>query len=149
MSIHTILVPVDFSSHSNAALDFAVNLAKQMSAEIHVVHAYQLPYGVTLPYDVVIPQEIAAGVRDAATERVGKLCERVRAQGVDCTPHVLGSVPVDAILETSKGVKADLVVLGTRGLTGIKHALLGSVAERIVRLATCPVLTVKSEEEEE
>jgi len=68
----------------------------------------------------------------------------VSAAGLPCVPHVHEKAPVPAILEVAQTHHADLIVMGTRGLTGLRHALLGSVAERTVRLAPCPVLTVKA-----
>lgn len=149
MASDTLLVPIDFSGHADAALDFAGDLAKQLGAELHLVHAYAMPFGVTFPYDVVVSQEVLNDVRNEATRRVQAICKRVESGGLACKAHVLGSAPVDAILDTARDVDARMIVMGTRGLTGIKHALLGSVAERVVRLAPCPVVTVKGDDEED
>ena len=72
--------------------------------------------------------------------------EKVEAEGVLAEASVLSAFPPQAIAEMAQGIGADLIVMGTRGLTGIRHVMLGSVAERTVRLAPCPVLTVKAEE---
>jgi universal stress protein A len=83
-------------------------------------------------------------VRKAAQLRVELLAKRLAQTSVSVETHVSAHDPVSAILELTRSLPVDLVVMGTRGLTGIKHVLLGSVAERTVRLAPCPVLTVKA-----
>ncbi len=74
--------------------------------------------------------------------------KKIEAEGVPAEASVSSEFPPQAIVEMAKDIGADLIVMGTRGLTGIKHVMLGSVAERTVRLAPCPVLTVKAEEAE-
>jgi len=139
----TILVAHDFSPHSEAALRRAVDLAKHAKGRIHLLHAYAWPVRGVMPYDVAMP----AGVWDAIREGTEEALEGVRAgvarQGVEATAEVTSLLPVEAILTAQKEVGADVVAVGTRGLTGLKHAVLGSVAERTVRHAPCPVLSVK------
>ncbi len=143
-----LLVPLDFSPHSTAALELAIELARVLQARIHVVHAYELPVGVTAAYGVAIPQAVWDGVREAAEKRLNAALEQVRAAGLRGETHLVASTPVEAIREIASGLPADLIVMGTRGLTGLKHVLLGSVAERTLRLAPCPVLTVKGADED-
>jgi nucleotide-binding universal stress UspA family protein len=80
-----------------------------------------------------------------ATRPRASSTSRRRAAGVLAETHLVEFAAWEAIVETAKQIKADLIVMGTRGLTGLKHALLGSVAERTLRFAPCPVLTVKDE----
>lgn len=140
-----ILVPLDFSSHSDAALALAIELAREHGAEIHLVHAYELPTAVTMAYGVAIPQAVWDGVQEAALERLEAGRKKVEAEGVKATTHLATGPAADAILQAAETFGADLIVMGTRGLTGLKHVLLGSVAERTIRHAPCPVLTVKSD----
>jgi universal stress protein A len=140
-----ILVPIDFSSHSAKALELAIALAKTFGARIHLLHAYHLPPLVGMPDEIVIPPDFWTGVRDAAARKLDKAAQKVKAAGIAVETHLAEFAPSDAIVEAAKTTKADLIVMGTRGLTGLKHALLGSVAERTLRLAPCPVLTVKDE----
>jgi nucleotide-binding universal stress UspA family protein len=140
-----ILVAVDFSAHSAKALELAIGLAKTFGARIHLLHAYHLPPLVGMPDEIVIPPDFWTGVRDAAARKLDKSAQKVKAAGVPVETHLVEFAPSDAIVETARKTKADLIVMGTRGLTGFKHALLGSVAERTLRLAPCPVLTVKDE----
>ncbi len=145
--IQTILVPIDFSAHSTRALKTAIGLAKTFNAEIHLLHAYHLPVSITLPDAVVVPQSFWDSVRDAAARKLEKSYETVTAEGVQCKSHLTAQIPSAAIVETARQVGAGLIVMGTRGLSGLKHVLLGSVAERTVRAAPCPVMTVKGDEE--
>jgi nucleotide-binding universal stress UspA family protein len=121
--IRTIVAAVDFSPHSEPVVDAAVTLAKQFGAKIRLVHAYDVPIPLVSPYEVAIPEPYLEETRRMAAEK-------------------LPAAP--AIVRAAEEAKADLVVIGTRGHTGLKHLLLGSVAERTVRLAPCPVLTVKA-----
>ena len=140
-----VLVPIDFSSHSAKALELAMDLAKTFGGRIFLLHAYHLPPLVGMPDEIVIPPDFWTGVRDAAARKLDKSAQKVKAAGIAVETHLVEFAPSDAIVETAKKTKADLIVMGTRGLTGLKHALLGSVAERTLRLAPCPVLTVKDE----
>jgi nucleotide-binding universal stress UspA family protein len=142
----SILVPLDFSAHAAAALEVAIELAREAGATLHLFHAYGIPLGAIPPYGAVIPDELLAGVRDAAGRHLEKAAHKVEGAGLKCETHLLHAPsPSDGIVEGAGSVGADLIVMGTRGLTGLQHVLLGSVAERTVRLAHCPVLTVKSE----
>jgi nucleotide-binding universal stress UspA family protein len=146
---HTLLVPVDFSDHSAAALDLAIELARAAQGTIHLLHAYEVPLGAIPPYGIALPGALLEQVRDAAARRLEKSAQGVVAAGVRCEPHVLHAAPAEAIADAAASVGADLVVMGTRGLTGVKHVLLGSVAERTVRIAPCPVLTIRAKSDSE
>jgi nucleotide-binding universal stress UspA family protein len=139
----TILVPLDFSTHSERALQTAIDLAKTFGARIHVLHAYHLPIQVATPDQIVLPRDFWTAVRDAAARRLEKAFQKVSAAGVEGETHLAEMPAVQAITQTAEKVGADLIVMGTRGLTGLKHVLLGSVAERTIRTASCPVMTVK------
>lgn len=140
----TVVVPIDFSEHATAALDLAIEVTRATQSKIHLLHAYEVPLGAIPPYGVAVPPALIEQVRDAAARRLEKSAQRVEAAGVACETHVLHAAPADAIVEVASSTGADLIVMGTRGLTGLKHVLLGSVAERTVRTAPCPVLTIRS-----
>jgi len=143
--IRTILAAVDFSPHTNAVVDAAVTLARQFGAKVRLVHAYDVPIPMVSPYEVAIPEPYLEETRRVAAEKLAVLVQRVSTEGVKAD-SVLSEVPAaDAIVRAAEEAKADLIVIGTRGHTGLKHLLLGSVAERTVRLAPCPVLTVKGD----
>ena len=139
-----ILVPVDFSKDAEAALELAIELAKETGGELHLLHAYELPASVTMAYGVAIPQSVWDGVQEAASARLAELLDRVKKAGVKATPHLVTAPAADAIADAAGAHHADLIVMGTRGLTGLRHVLLGSVAERTIRIAPCPVLTLKA-----
>lgn len=145
MPFRKILVPLDFSSHSDAALALAIELAKEQGSELHLIHAYELPTAVTMAYGIAIPQSVWDGVQEAAAGRLEEGRLRAEAAGVRAHTHLATSPAADAIVTAAETQGIDLIVMGTRGLTGLKHVLLGSVAERTIRGAPCPVLTVKGE----
>ena len=144
MDFKKILVPTDFSSCADEALARATQIAKLMHADIHLLHAYELPSPlVVADAPIWLPQEVYDQVRDAAKQGVDKRIEKAATEGVKVEGSVICDSPTRAILDAATKTRADLIVMGTHGRTGMKHVLLGSVAERIVRLATCPVMTVK------
>ena len=135
-----VLVATDFSAGSDEALAHAIDVAKPSNAEVEVVHVIELaeefPFGAT--YFDADYGALHAGVDEQLTRRA----ERVRAAGLKCDTKILeGSAPSE-IAKRGRDTGADLIVVGTHGRTGLAHALLGSVAERVVRRASCPVLTV-------
>jgi nucleotide-binding universal stress UspA family protein len=141
-----ILVPVDFSAHSAAAVERAIEFAKSFDAEIDLIHSYQIQPGSITPYGTVYPENFFEDLHLAASEKLQGVCNQVRAAGVEAKMHLSHEVPSYAIVEAAKQLNSDLIVMATRGTTGLKHVLLGSVAERTVRHAPCPVLTLNHEE---
>lgn len=149
MDIKNILVPTDHSEDASAAIEAAVEFAKTFGAKLTLLNAYhvEIPaiYG-GFGGDFVIPQDILEPVRQSADASMEKLVKEVAEKGVDVDGRVVMEYPSRAILDVAEALPADLIVMGTRGLTGIKHVLVGSTAERIVRLAQCPVVTIKASE---
>src|SRR5262245_10869813 len=143
LEFRKILVPIDFSPHSQHALDVAIGLAKTFSAQLHLLHCYQIHPVAMAPYGIVVPETFEHDVRMAALQRLAEWREKAAAQGVRVREHITAHFPSEEIAAMAERLQADLIVMGTRGLTGVKHILLGSVAERTIRLARCPVLTVK------
>ena len=144
MKIETILVPTDFSAHAQRAVYYAVSLAKTFSARIYLLHAYTWPVPKTFPDTVSVPQSFWDDMRGRAVEKLEEIRRTVSADGVPCEIEAMsGDLPFQAVIDTAARIGADVIVMGTRGLTGLKHVLLGSVAERTVRLAPCTVITVK------
>jgi len=138
-----ILVPIDFSEHSARALEQAMALARTFGSELHLLHCYQINIGAISPYGIVLPESFERDVRRAAIARLAEWREKVSAEGIRVEEHVTPQFPSEAIVQMAEELAVDLIVMGTRGLTGLKHVLLGSVAERTLRLAPCPVLAVK------
>ncbi len=140
MRLKKILCPVDFSECSHEALLRAVELAKESSAELSLVHAYQLPvYDGTL-YVPDMYAEVQKFAEDSVAAWVRE-AEKLGAANVKGAA-VMG-VAWDEIVRRARDEKSDLIVIGTHGRSGLKHVLIGSVAERVVRHAPCAVLVVR------
>jgi nucleotide-binding universal stress UspA family protein len=135
---------VDFSTHSARALDTAIDLAKTFKAKLHLLHCYSINVGAISPYGLVIPESFDRDIRDAAQRQLAQWQKRATDQKLEAETEVSPIFPSEAIATTAERIGADLIVMGTRGLAGVKHVLLGSVAERTVRIAPCPVLTLKA-----
>jgi nucleotide-binding universal stress UspA family protein len=135
-----ILMATDFSAGSDEALDRAIEMAKRAGASIEIVHvveiAEELPFGATF-FDG------DDGTFYANVDRqLSVRADRVSRAGLPCTTKIIeGSAAVD-ITNRARETGADLIVVGTHGRTGLAHVVLGSVAERVVRRSSCPVLTV-------
>lgn len=143
IKIRTIVSAVDFSEHSDAALDDAIALAKSFGAALHIVHAYHFPIEMGAPYEVSLPDDYLEAVRQVVHRKLEAAAEKVAAQGIEVKWHLVPVPEASAIAKLADEVGADLIVIGTRGNTGLGHVLLGSVAERTIRIAPCSVLTVK------
>jgi nucleotide-binding universal stress UspA family protein len=142
----TILVPVDFSDHSREALDTAIQIAEQFGSRIHLLHCYHIQTAGISPYGIVLPEGYYAEIRNAAEKQLNEWHELLSKKEIQSESILSADSPSLAINLAAEETEADLIVMGTRGLSGLKHAVLGSVAERVVRLAPCPVLTVKHPE---
>lgn len=147
-----ILAPTDFSEHSRRALDYAVFLARTFGAELTVLHVFEPP--------VHFGPEMKVQVGDGTTVLLSEFLERQALEALQSltqqleadtelrvSKRLMHGNPVEAILQAAKEGPYDLIVLGTHGRTGLSHLFAGSVAERVVRLAPCPVLTTKLEGE--
>ena len=142
-----ILVATDFSDTANAAFDYAVDLAKQLGAKVTAVHAYELPvYG--FPNGALVASvEMTTRIMSAAQEALESACKVRANRGVDITPLVRQGVTWEEVHRVAEEIDADLIVIGTHGRRGLSRALLGSVAEKIIRTATRPVLTIHGAQE--
>jgi nucleotide-binding universal stress UspA family protein len=141
-AITTILVPTDFSEYSRQALSYAEMLAKTFDAKIVLIHVID-----TVSYVVsesVQWTDVYARLEGIIQPMLEGLIREAEKRGVAAESKLTQGVPYDQIIKTAENVNADLVVMATHGRTGVRHVLLGSVAERVVRLAPCPVLTVRS-----
>lgn len=142
--IGKILVPVDFSEHSQKALRYALAFASQFGAQVTLVHIVEQ---MVYPGDWMYPP---LAVTEFAPKKREQMLERLRAMDAGSgvkTQHIvrLGRAWQE-VVEVAKELKSDLLILATHGYTGLKHVLLGSVAEKIVRHAPCPVLSVRPDE---
>ena len=133
--ITRVLVPVDFSICSTWALRHAEEMARRFGSELILVHVDPLMLGAELNPD-----------RDVAIRKdLDRLVDRLRERGMTVRGVVRGGAPIEEILRAAQDQNADLIVIGTHGRTGLSHVLIGSVAESVVRKASCPVLAVRYE----
>lgn len=144
-TISKILVPIDFSAHSTRALQFAVDLARRYDARLQIVHVFDI--GVYVMADGM--PMFAPGQFDQINADIERLLDKAKHDalaggGLLVETKLLQGKPEIQILRFACEGKFDLIVLGTHGRTGLKHVFIGSVAERIVRQAPCPVFTVKA-----
>lgn len=143
MATQRFLVPIDFSDYADQALDYAIGLARKLDARLILLHVIPpLPLGgvdmgVALPYTYI--QDLEAEISTS----MHACLERVTKAGLEGEVAIVHGVPFHEIIEMAKAQHADLIVMGTHGRTGLQHVLLGSVAEKVVRLAPCPVLVAR------
>lgn len=143
-----LLVAVDFSDGSERALQRGVDLARASGAELHVVSVHDIPLSVAhmgvgveagLPGGVF---DVLEQLREELQKKLDDLKKRYADSGVKVVIHLSEGAAVDSIIGIADDIDADMLILGTHGRTGMQHLLIGSVAERVVRMAHRPVLTV-------
>jgi universal stress protein A len=147
VNIKHILLATDFSAYSKEAQEFAVHLAKKLGGELYLLHVFEPTYfspgGVLLS---VLPEDVhqyVKQVKEEESKRLNALADEIRHKIPKVQPIFKIGLPFLEIIKMAEEIPADLTVLGTHGRTGMAHVLLGSVAERVVRKSSCPVLTVK------
>ncbi len=143
--IRRVLHPSDFSRASGAAFTKAVEMAKTNRAELLVVHVLT-PVIPMVGDGYVSPkvyEEIEATARSQAQAQLDRLVARAKKAGVRVRSLLMQGVPHEQITRAARSKRADLVVIGTHGRTGLAKFFLGSVAARVVSIAPCPVLTVR------
>jgi nucleotide-binding universal stress UspA family protein len=141
-----ILVPTDFSPPSTAALATAKALAARFGASIHVIHVLEDPY-VTTSFASEVYGYLPTGIKESwqreAQTHLDALLTPDETTQFRVTTKVLFGSPARAIVDYARDYQMNLIVMGTHGRGGVAHLLLGSVTERVVRTADCPVLTVR------
>ena len=146
MTAQRLLVPVDFSEDANQALEYAIALASTLGARVILLHVMQSPPWGGVDMDVTLPHAYSQFIQHLeaeVTHRMQACLERVTARGLEGEMAVVHGEPFQEILDTAKKQQVDLIIMGTHGRTGLQHVLMGSVAEKVVRLAPCPVLVVR------
>ena len=141
-----ILHPTDFSAASRPAFEQALALARRGRASLTILHVIA-PFAPTLGEGYVSPrtwESIERQVRAQAQSQLAKLVARARKAGVRATSLLLEGPAADRIARAARARRADLVAMGTHGRSGLARLVLGSVAERVVGSAPCPVLTVRA-----
>jgi nucleotide-binding universal stress UspA family protein len=143
VTINRILCPVDFSGHSRVALDYATTLARWYDAEITALHAYAV---AMLPATIsAFPAAGSVGLpltREEVERDLNRFLQPVVATGIPLRSEIVVGSPAKGILESADRLPASLIVMGTHGASGVERLMLGSVTEKVLRKATCPVLIV-------
>jgi universal stress protein A len=143
MPTQHFLVPIDFSTYADEALDYAIRLARTLKARLTVLHAMQPVPMAGVDMGVTLPETYLQALEEEVQRSMEAALARVTAAGLTGERIVLYGIPFQEIVETAKARQVDLIVMGTHGRTGLMHMLLGSVAEKVVRLAPCSVLVVR------
>jgi len=143
--IKSILAATDFSEHSSRAVRYACELAARLGSELHLLHvlAEIVPAGPDPLLMPVMPTEYYADSEAQAQKMLDGLLDPAWRKPASVFTAVRWGSPVDTIVSHAIDKQIDLIVIATHGRTGLSHVLLGSVAERIVREAPCPVLTIR------
>ena len=142
--IRRILFPTDFSEHANYAWSSALQFAQEFGAEVHLLHVVAPPPRMTAAYSAHFsPEKFAEVLSSEAATALDDLVHGAGDRGITFHPEVRIGVDFHEIIDYARLSKIDLIVMATHGRTGLAHALLGSVAEKVVRRAPCPVLTIK------
>lgn len=142
--LQTILVALDGSEPSLNALDWAIRCVRGRSGTIHLLHGYEpSPWGGAAGSGLLPGYESA--LRRSAQDWLDDLAHRVASEGIRVEIQLVAGAPASAIVETATRIGADLIAMGTRGRSGLAQVLLGSVAQRTIQRAPCPVVAVPPE----
>lgn len=141
LPIKKILVPTDFTVYSDHAIEYAIMVARNFEAKILLVHVIEpMAYSVTDTIQII---DHYTALKTVAGPILRNLQNKLLKKGLEVDTLLLDGTPYLEIVKRSRQAGIDLIIMGTHGRTGIKHVLMGSVAERVVRMAPCPVLTVR------
>lgn len=147
IKLEKILWPTDFSDNSKTAQMYATSLAQQFSAELHVAHVIVDPAYFVSPMGVgYIPESYHKDMLSRSDEELENLPATDKAEGLTIVRKTLGGGAAECIVEYAEETGISMIVMGTHGYTGLTQLVLGSVAEKVVRTAHCPVLTVHSDD---
>jgi nucleotide-binding universal stress UspA family protein len=142
--IQRILVPLDFSDQAATVLEWAAHLAEQHQSRLVLLHAYHLPVEFQQLEGAYLPPDFWSNVKAEAEQSLRGYAQDLEGRGLQVETLVREGYPASVIVDEAEGQGVDLVVIGTHGHSGLKHMLLGSIAERVVQKAPCAVLAVKS-----
>jgi len=142
MNYKRVIIPIDFSDLSLKALEYGIDFAKAHRSELLLLHIIEPISHTRFISDVA---ELLEHQRADAADQLEKLENRTKRRWPRCKSEIHFGIPYVVISDTAKLFRADLIIMATHGFAGLHHLLVGSVAERVVRLASCPVLTIRPE----
>ena len=144
MNIQHILAPTDFSELSKQGLTSALELAAAFGAKLLLLHVVEPP---PYPVEGIVPSHLGATLLDdlerQASNDLAQMLSETQGSKVEVARRVVVGIPYRKIVAVAEEEKSDLIVMTTHGRTGLSHLVMGSVAEKIVRTAPCPVLTIR------
>lgn len=140
MNIQRILLATDFSSWARSAEEYASSLAASWRAHLTVMSVLEFPPGLNPDYPV--NQQYLTDRTRETSEQLAEFKQRLAPRGIDVSTRIATGLPSEQVVAAAQVEESDLIVVGTRGKTGLAHVLLGSTAERVIRTAPCPVLAV-------
>jgi universal stress protein A len=147
IKISRILVPTDFSELANLAVDYGAAIAEQFQSELHLLHVVDDYYVLAPEGQLMLPDrvEYLTDLKAVSEQELAKLPANSKSNS-RISRHTMVGRPFEGIVAYAKDHQIDLIVIGSHGRRGLSHLLLGSVAERVVRIAGCPVLTVRPDQ---
>lgn len=144
MQIKTILYPTDFSRGARAAMDHAISLANDYNAKLVLLHVVEdIPIAEWYIPSALSVADLVEDLRKSAGQEMDRWVAEASSKVKDVEKMVASGVPFVEIIKTAREKNIDLIIIGTHGRTGIDHIIFGSTAEKVVRHASCPVLTVR------
>src|SRR5512133_1988517 len=139
-----ILIAIDFSENSEHAFEYAMTLAKQFQAELTILHVINEPVdlrGFYVPH--ISFEQLEKEIEEGAQKMMEQFCQARMGDFTNYQTAIVTGLPNEEIIRNAADTGASLIVLGTHGRTGLDHIIFGSTAERVVRSAACPVLTIR------
>lgn len=141
-TVNNIIVPVDFGENTKKLVDFAVDMAAKFSAQVHFIHVSSAHQGYDMMLGITSFKKVEKGLMEASEEKMQNLVADYAAQCAGCSGKVVSGDIVDEIIAYTTAEKGDLLVVATHGSKGLEKILLGSIAERVIKRAPCPVLSL-------
>lgn len=142
-----IVIPYDFSTEADYALDVAVQFSNKIEAELHIIHVIEVPSSYLSLYPEYGGLEIDSVYSDdilkAVEHKLELVVDKIKDKGVKITSDVVHGKPFESIQQTIISEEADMIIMGSKGATGLKEIFVGSNAERVIRYSKVPVLTIK------
>lgn len=139
-----ILTAIDFSENSEYAFEYALTLATQFQAELTIMHVINEPVdlrGFYVPH--ISFEQLEKEIEEGAEKMMEKFCQTRMGDFSNYKTTIVTGIPYEEIIKKAEDTNSSLIVLGTHGRTGLDHLIFGSTAERVVRSASCPVLTIR------
>jgi len=142
--IKKILIPIDFSNYSKKALQYSISFAKRFNAELVLVYVIEpMIYPADLSMGQMVIPQADVDLSEKSKNDLTELAKNEIGENLKFTVLIKTGKPFMEIIETAKEVDSDIIIMATHGHTGVEHLLFGSTAEKVVRKAPCPVLTIR------